>query len=172
MIQFRMLNSSRGPAVMSPRTQIDRVGYQRRMKHVLELEENIDLLQQEVTDLIWAEGDRPRITAVQTRTGAIYDCRICILATGTFLDSKVIVGDAIYSSGPDYLFPAIGLSDALAELGHTIQRFKTGTPARLHRRSLKLEVCEISPRIRWPVLSRMTMRTIRTGVPKTNSPVI
>lgn len=145
MIQFRMLNSSRGPAVMSPRTQIDRVGYQRRMKHVLELEENIDLLQQEVTDLIWAEGDRPRITAVQTRTGAIYDCRICILATGTFLDSKVIVGDAIYSSGPDSLFPAIGLSDALAELGHTIQRFKTGTPARLHRRSLKLEVCEIQP---------------------------
>ncbi len=143
MIQFRMLNSSRGPAVMSPRTQIDRVGYQRRMKHVLELEENIDLLQQEVTDLIWEQADRPQITAVQTRTGAIYACRICILATGTFLDSKVIVGDAIYSSGPDSLFPAIGLSDALAELGHTIQRFKTGTPARLHRRSLNLEVCDI-----------------------------
>ncbi|MDI9461013.1 MAG: tRNA uridine-5-carboxymethylaminomethyl(34) synthesis enzyme MnmG [Saccharofermentanales bacterium] len=143
MIQFRMLNSSRGPAVMSPRTQIDRVGYQRRMKHVLELEENIDLLQQEVTDLIWEKGERPKITAVQTRTGAIYACRICILATGTFLDSKVIVGDAIYSSGPDSLFPAIGLSDALAELGHTIQRFKTGTPARLHRRSLNLEVCDI-----------------------------
>lgn len=143
MIQFRMLNSSRGPAVMSPRTQIDRVGYQRRMKHVLELEENIDLLQQEVTDLIWEKAERPRITAVQTRTGAIYDCRICILATGTFLDSKVIVGDAIYPSGPDSLFPAIGLSDALAELGHTIQRFKTGTPARLHRRSLDLAVCDI-----------------------------
>ena len=145
MIQFRMLNSSRGPAVMSPRTQIDRVGYQRRMKHILELQPGIDLLQQEVVDLIWENNGKPKIVAVQTRTGAVYQCKICILATGTFLDSKVIVGDAIYSSGPDSLFPAIGLSEALVELGHTLQRFKTGTPARLHRRTLDLATCEIQP---------------------------
>jgi tRNA uridine 5-carboxymethylaminomethyl modification enzyme len=191
MIQFRMLNASRGPAVMSPRTQTDRVGYQRSMKHVLEKQERLDLLQQEVVDLIWetdTSADRhstensaednpsgtavkeaaateilshdfsadhkqakrvsetkhlPGIVGLQTRTGAIYKCKVCILATGTFLDSKVIVGEAIYSSGPDSLFPAIGLSDTLQELGHTIQRFKTGTPARLHRRTLHLKDCDI-----------------------------
>ncbi len=184
MIQYRMLNASRGPAVMSPRTQTDRVGYQRSMKHALEQQERLDLLQQEVVDLIWegvisadstpenyppksfvdkkyekadaASGLKttenvpetwslPKIVGVQTRTGAIYKCQACILATGTFLDSKVIIGEAIYSSGPDSLFPAIGLSDTLLELGHTIQRFKTGTPARLHKRTLCLQECGIQP---------------------------
>ncbi|HHU07077.1 MAG TPA: tRNA uridine-5-carboxymethylaminomethyl(34) synthesis enzyme MnmG [Clostridiaceae bacterium] len=163
MIQYRMLNASRGPAVMSPRTQTDRVAYQRSMKHVLERQERLNLLQQEVIDLIWevdastveselvpktkmSEADSlPRIIGVQTRTGAIYKCKVCILATGTFLDSKVIVGEAIYSSGPDSLFPSIGLSDTLQELGHTLQRFKTGTPARLHKKTLRLHDCEIQP---------------------------
>ncbi len=144
MIQFRMLNASRGPAVMSPRAQIDRTSYQRSMKQVLEEQEHLRLLQQEVKAVITdGSADKPEVVAVQTHTGAIYDCRAVVVATGTFLNSRVIVGEAIYSSGPDALFPAVGLSASLEALGHKLRRFKTGTPARIHKRSINLEALEM-----------------------------
>ncbi len=145
MIQFRMLNASRGPAVLSPRAQIDRRQYQIRMKQILEQTPQLDLRQGEVVELI-TEPDprsgRPLIRAVMTRTGAIYSCRAAIIATGTYLDSRIIIGSCQYSGGPDGLFPALGLSDSLRRLGLPLQRFKTGTPARINFRTIDFSQME------------------------------
>jgi tRNA uridine 5-carboxymethylaminomethyl modification enzyme len=145
MIQFRMLNASRGPAVLSPRAQIDRRRYQMRMKHVIEQEPNLDLRQGEIVELI-CEPDQatgqPKIQAVMTRTRAIYTCRAAIVATGTYLDSRIIIGSCQYSGGPDGLFPALGLSASLRELGLPLQRFKTGTPVRINFRTIDFSQLE------------------------------
>lgn len=147
MIQFRMLNATKGPAVMSPRAQMDRTGYQRGMKKVLEEEANLTLIQQEITGLLVSEpdprtGDR-QVEGVIASTGSRYQARDVILCPGTFLDGRVIIGDSVVSSGPDQLSPAIGLGQALTELGLPTRRFKTGTPGRFHRRSIRLEVMEV-----------------------------
>ena len=139
MIQFRMLNASKGPAVLSPRAQIDRRQYQKLMKQTLEQQPGLDLRQGEAVDLICdsdAATGRIVIRGVQLKTGAVFTCQAVILATGTYLEGRIIIGDCQYSGGPDNQFAARGLSDSLRELGLPLMRFKTGTPARINRRSV------------------------------------
>jgi tRNA uridine 5-carboxymethylaminomethyl modification enzyme len=144
MIQYRMLNATKGPAVMSPRAQMDRTGYQRGMKEVLESEPLLSLIQQEITGLLVAgvKGKR-KIEGVVAATGSLYVASEVILCPGTFLDARVIIGDSVRSSGPDQLAPACGLGDALTALGLPTRRFKTGTPGRFHRRSVDLDQMEL-----------------------------
>ena len=132
-LQSRMLNRGKGPAVHSLRAQIDRREYSKIMKHKLELQEGLSLKQGEIVAL------RPSPSGgweSVTRLGAVYRSRCVILATGTFLAGKIYVGDVSYEGGPDGMFPAAFLSSSLRELGITLRRFKTGTPARIARRSV------------------------------------
>lgn len=138
-IQTKLLNKAKGPAVYSPRAQIDRRHYQIEMKHMLELQENIDLKQAEVTEILTEPGENgapPRVRGVVTHLGAEYACRCAIACTGTYLKGRVIIGENSYSSGPDGHFPANKLSDCLKELGFSLIRLKTGTPPRVNRRSV------------------------------------
>ncbi|MGG7179198.1 tRNA uridine-5-carboxymethylaminomethyl(34) synthesis enzyme MnmG [Clostridium paraputrificum] len=132
-IQCRMLNTSKGPAVHSLRAQADKLKYQNRMKNVLENQENLQVRQVEVTELLVEDG---KVTGVVTKNGAIFKCKAVILATGTYLKGKIIIGDVSYNSGPNGLFPANDLSQSLLDLGISLRRFKTGTPARINKRSV------------------------------------
>ena len=132
-IQSRMLNTSKGPAVHSLRAQADKKDYQFRMKEVLEEQENLTIRQIEVTELITEDG---KVTGVVTKNGAIFRCKAVVLATGTYLKGKIIIGEVSYSGGPNGLFPANDLSQSLLDLGISLRRFKTGTPARINRRSV------------------------------------
>ena len=133
-IQSKILNSAKGPAVFSLRAQVDRRRYQMEMKNTLETQENLDIKQAEIVELL--TEDKKQVTGVKTHTGAIYKCRAVILTTGTYLKGKIIIGDVSYSGGPDGLFPAGKLSASLLESGIELMRFKTGTPARINRRSI------------------------------------
>ena len=138
-IQYRMLNLGKGPAVHSLRVQSDRRRYQMRMKRVLEETENLDLRQAEIVDLRKTDDG----FSLVTRTAAVFTAKAVIVATGTYLEGKVHIGEVSFESGPDGMFPAKGLSAALESLGISLRRFKTGTPSRLHRDSIdtgKLEV--------------------------------
>ncbi len=137
-LQSRMLNASKGPAVHSLRMQSDRMRYRTYMKKVLENTPCLSLIQGEAVD-VWRENDR---WAVATRLGGVYYCRAVIIATGTYLDSRVIVGESFHPAGPDNSLPAVGLTDALKKLGLRIFRFKTGTPPRLHRDSIHFDRTE------------------------------
>lgn len=132
-IQSKMLNKSKGPAVYSLRAQADRKKYQREMKHTLEKEENLFVKQAEIVDIKVENG---KVTAVETNIGAIYSVKAVILATGTYLKGKIYIGEVSYESGPDGVFPANKLSECLKKLGIDIVRFKTGTPARVNRKSI------------------------------------
>ncbi|NLI57036.1 MAG: tRNA uridine-5-carboxymethylaminomethyl(34) synthesis enzyme MnmG [Clostridium sp.] len=146
LIQSKMLNSSKGPAVYSLRAQIDKREYQTEMKKVLETQENLDLKQAEIVELIVEEeGGRKKVAGVKTHTGTIYKGKAVIMTTGTYLKAKIIIGDVSYSGGPDGLFPANKLSDNLKELGIKLLRFKTGTPARVNRRSIDFSKMEEQP---------------------------
>ena len=141
-IQYRMLNRGKGPAVHSLRAQADRRAYQQIMKHTLEQQENLQLKQGQIVEVLTADG---RVSGVRTRLGAIYDARAVIIASGTFLDSTIIIGDNVESSGPDGMHAAIGLADNLRALGLSLRRFKTGTPPRINRRSVDFSKLEIQP---------------------------
>lgn len=132
-IQSRMLNTSKGPAVHSLRAQADKKDYQFRMKKVLEEQENLKIRQIEVTELIVEDG---KAIGVITKNGAIFKCKAVILATGTYLKGKIIIGEVSYSGGPNGLFPANDLSQSLLDLGISLRRFKTGTPARINKKSV------------------------------------
>ncbi|AEY68209.1 tRNA uridine-5-carboxymethylaminomethyl(34) synthesis enzyme MnmG [Clostridium sp. BNL1100] len=134
-IQSKILNSSKGPAVYSLRAQVDRRQYQMEMKHILETQENLDIRQAEVIEVLTDETGSS-VTGVKTHTGAIFQCKAIVLTTGTYLQGKIFIGDVSYSGGPDGLFPANRLSESLQNLGIELLRFKTGTPARLNKRSL------------------------------------
>ena len=134
-IQSKILNFSKGPAVFSLRAQVDRRRYQMEMKHTLEQQENLDIRQAEIVEILTNES-KTVITGVKTHTGAIFNCKAIILTTGTYLQGRIILGDVSYSGGPDGIFPANQLSASLIDMGITLLRFKTGTPARLNRRSL------------------------------------
>ena len=131
-IQSRILNKGKGPAVHSLRAQIDRRKYGERMKHTLEKQENLTLIQAEITD-INKDNDNWEVT---TRMGAKYVCKAVIICTGTYLSGKVFVGEVNYESGPDGLFPASFLGESLRKLGVKTRRFKTGTPPRVLRSSI------------------------------------
>jgi len=138
-IQSKILNSSKGPAVFSLRAQADRRRYQMEMKHTIEKQENLDLKQAEIIEII---ADNKKITGVKTHTGAIYNCKAVVMTTGTYLKGRIIIGEVSYSGGPDGLFPANRLSDCLQNLGIKLYRFKTGTPARINRRSIDFSKME------------------------------
>ena len=140
-IQSRTLNLGRGSAVHAKRVQADRSRYRAEMKRTIESEKNLRLVQSEVTELILSEGG-DRVEGVRTHLGEEWRALCVVLATGTFLDSEIFVGDGVYSAGPDGMLPAKGLSDSLRRAGLSLRRFKTGTPARVHRRSIDLSVLE------------------------------
>lgn len=187
-IQSKILNKAKGPAVYSLRAQIDRRKYQSLMKHIIELQENLELKQAEIIELLTDEaivenngnnGNKKcqinnkindtvnnknndennnsfekekvdkniklNVSGVKTHTGAIFKAKSVILATGTYLKGRIIIGDVNYSGGPDGIFPANKLSDSLIEKGISLLRFKTGTPARLNRRSIDFSKTEEQP---------------------------
>ncbi len=145
-IQSKILNSAKGPAVFSLRAQVDRRRYQMEMKHTMEKQENLDIRQAEITEILTEEaGGKKKITGVKTHTDAIYKCKAVVLTTGTYLKGKIIIGDISYSGGPDGLFPANRLSESLINIGIELFRFKTGTPARLNRRSIDFSKMEEQP---------------------------
>lgn len=132
-IQSKMLNQSKGPAVHSLRAQADKAAYSTAMREVLENQENLDIKQMEVTNILTEDG---HVTGVQVYSGAIYYCRAVILCTGTYLQSRCIYGDVSTLTGPDGLQAANHLSDSLKELGIKMNRFKTGTPARIDKNTV------------------------------------
>ena len=141
-IQYRMLNRGKGPAVHSLRAQADRRRYQQVMKHTLEQQENLELKQAQIVEVLTENG---AVSGVRTQLGAVYDAKAVIIATGTYLDSTVITGEAIIESGPDGMHPSKGLADNLRKLGLTLRRFKTGTPPRINRRSVDFSKMELQP---------------------------
>ena len=141
-IQYRMLNRGKGPAVHSLRAQADRRKYQQVMKHTLEKQERLQLKQAMITQVLTENG---AVSGVMTHLGAIYTAKAVIIATGTFLDSTIITGESVISSGPDGMHAAAGLADNLRELGLTLRRFKTGTPPRVNRRSIDFSKMELQP---------------------------
>lgn len=146
-LQSRMLNVGKGPAVHSLRAQIDRRAYTAYMKHCLERQKNLFLKQAEIVSLtrVTPHVGKPAIWALKTRLEAVYHAKTVILATGTFLAGRVYVGDCSYESGPDGMFPATQLAKSLKELGIPTRRFKTGTPARINRRSVDFADLEPQP---------------------------
>lgn len=139
-IQYRMLNLGKGPAVHSLRAQADRRRYQEIMKHTLELQENLRVKQAEIVDIGVEDG---HVVSVTGHTGAVWSCRAVVVATGTYLDGRTIIGELIRSSGPDGLAPAVPLSERLRALGLDMRRFKTGTPPRVNRRTVDFSKLEI-----------------------------
>lgn len=138
-LQSRMLNRGKGPAVHSLRAQIDRRKYADTMKHKLELQENLELRQAEIID-IKQTNDGYELT---TQMWAVYICKTVVIATGTYLGGKIYVGEVSYESGPDGTFPATRLGESLKKLGLPLRRFKTGTPARVLRRSIDFSALEV-----------------------------
>ena len=147
MLQNRTLNTGKGAAVQSKRIQVDRRRYHQYMKHVLETQPNLRVVQAEVVDLIVEADERGerRITGLRTSLGECWGCRCAILCTGTYLDSRVFIGNVNYPSGPDGFLPAKGLTDALLREGLSVMRFKTGTPARVRRGSINFDALELQP---------------------------
>ena len=142
-IQSRTLNLGKGAAVHSKRVQADRNAYKSLMKETLEKEPKLRLVQGEIVDILTeGEGGQLRVDGVVTHLGEVWKCSKVIIAAGTFLESQIFVGDKVYSAGPDGMMPARGLSASLERLGIKLQRFKTGTPARVHRRSINLDILE------------------------------
>ncbi len=141
-IQYRMLNRGKGPAVWSLRAQADRRRYQEVMKHTLERQENLWVKQAEVTEILTEHG---AVSGVATATGAVYRVKAAVIATGTYLGGRTIVGEVARSSGPDGMAAALPLTDCLKGLGLSIRRFKTGTPPRVNRRSVDFSQMEIQP---------------------------
>ena len=141
-IQYRMLNRGKGPAVHSLRAQADRREYQKIMKHTLEQQENLTLRQGEVVDIRVSGG---RVCAVVLRTGAVFSVRAAVLASGTYLRGRTIVGECVEDSGPDGLHGAAQLSARLSALGLPLRRFKTGTPPRINARTVDFSRMELQP---------------------------
>ena len=139
-IQYRMLNRGKGPAVHSLRAQADRRRYQEIMKHTLEQQENLRLKQAEVVDIGIEDG---HVCFVTSHAGAVYACRAVVIASGTYLDGRTIVGEVLRSSGPDGLAAAVPLGQRLRELGLSMRRFKTGTPPRVNARTVDFSQMEL-----------------------------
>ena len=140
MIQIKMLNTSKGPAVHSLRAQADRKRYQMEMKHTIERQENLELKQAEITKINVEDG---KVVSIETSVGAFYKVKSVIVSTGTYLKGKIFIGEFSQESGPDGVFAANKLSECLKELGVKIVRFKTGTPARINRKSIDFSKMEV-----------------------------
>jgi tRNA uridine 5-carboxymethylaminomethyl modification enzyme len=142
MIQIRMLNTKKGPAVRALRAQIDKKRYSERMKTVLENQENLQVKQAEIVKIDVEDGS---VKGVVTNLGAVYRCRCVIVAAGVYLKGKIVIGEISYDGGPNGLFPAMKLSDSLQELGIKLMRFKTGTPARIDGKTVDFEKMSEQP---------------------------
>ena len=140
LIQIKMLNTSKGPAVHSLRAQADRKRYQMEMKHTIEKQENLNIKQAEITKINFKDN---AVESIETSVGAVYNVKTVILATGTYLKGKIFMGEYSQESGPDGVFAANELSDCLKELGIKIVRFKTGTPARINKKTIDFSKMEI-----------------------------
>lgn len=141
-IQYRMLNRGKGPSVHSLRAQADRQRYKMYMKRTLEQQEHLELKQAQIVDIQVEDG---HVQGVVTQLGTSYAARAVVVATGTYLDSTVITGESVVSSGPDGMHASIGLADRLRQLGLSLRRFKTGTPPRVNRRSIDFSKMELQP---------------------------
>ena len=141
-IQYRIQNRGKGPAVWSLRAQADRREYQKVMKHTLELQENLWVKQAEVVEILTEGG---AVSGVVTHTGAVYGVKAAVIATGTYLGGRTIVGEVVRDSGPDGLAAALPLTQCLVDLGLSIRRFKTGTPPRVNARSVDFSKLEVQP---------------------------
>ena len=139
-LQLKMLNTSKGPAVYSLRAQADRKKYQAEMKHTLEKQDNLYIKQAEIVNITLENN---KVKSIETNIGAIYDVDAIIVATGTYLKGKIFIGENSFESGPDGVFPANKLSECLKNLGVNLVRFKTGTPARINRKSIDFSKMEI-----------------------------
>ncbi|MDE6731202.1 MAG: tRNA uridine-5-carboxymethylaminomethyl(34) synthesis enzyme MnmG [Oscillospiraceae bacterium] len=142
-IQSRMLNRGKGPAVHSLRVQADRVKYHNYMKHVCEQQENLFLKQGEAAEIL-VDPENSRITGIVTKLGAVYHAQAVVIATGTYLKGKIHIGEVSFESGPDSALPANALSESLRHY-LPLRRFKTGTPCRVHKRSIDFELLEEQP---------------------------
>ncbi len=142
LIQIRMLNTKKGPAVRSLRAQVDKKKYQERMKKVLEIQDNLQIKQAEIVKIL---VENQRVTGVVTNLGAIFKCRSVIVATGVYMKGKIVIGEVSYDGGPNGLFPAMQLSGSLESLGVKLMRFKTGTPARIDSRTIDIEKMTVQP---------------------------
>lgn len=147
-IQSKMLNISKGPAVHSLRAQADKAQYSRSMRQVLENQEHLTIKQAEVCELLWEDIDDPskkatkKLIGVKTFTGAVYECKAAVLCTGTYLKARCLCGEAITYTGPNGLQAANHLTDSLLKMGVEMRRFKTGTPARMDKRSIDFSKME------------------------------
>ncbi len=141
-IQYRMLTRGKGTAVHSLRAPADRQHYKMYMKHTLEQQEHLELKQAQIVDIQVEDG---RVCGVRTQLGTQYNAKAVVVATGTYLDSPVITGESVVSSGPDGMHASIGLADCLRGLGLSLRRFKTGTPPRVNRRSIDFSKMELQP---------------------------
>ena len=141
-IQYRLLNRSKGPAVWSLRAQADRREYQKVMKHTLEKQENLWVKQAEIVEILTENG---AVSGVVTHTGATYEVKAAVIATGTHLGGRIVVGEVVRDSGPDGLSAALPLTQSLISLGLPIRRFKTGTPPRVNARSVDFSKMELQP---------------------------
>lgn len=140
MIQCRMLNTAKGPAVHSLRAQADKHKYAEEMKQTIEKQENLVLRQHEVVEILVKDH---AVYGVETKTGAVYKGKTIVLATGTYMEARIIIGDTSYSGGPNGLFPSKGLSNSLKGLDIDLMRFKTGTPARVDKKTVDFEQMQI-----------------------------
>ncbi len=156
-IQYRVLNKGKGPAVWSLRAQADRRRYQERMKHTLERQPHLWVKQGEVTEVLTDESGA--VSAVRTATGATYAVKAAVIATGTYLGGRTITGEVERTSGPDGMAAALALTDSLRSLGLTLRRFKTGTPPRIHRRSVDFSKMELQLGDEIPVPFSFSTRT-------------
>ena len=144
-IQFRMLNLSKGPAVRAPRAQVDKVVYMQTMKRILEKDENIHLREAEIVELLGSKNESGKfeLEACVSMTNAIYRAKAIILTTGTYLDSRIIIGETSFASGPNNQRPAVRLLDSIRDMDLPLQRFKTGTPIRINRNSVDFSSMEV-----------------------------
>ncbi len=138
-LQSKMLNTSKGPAVHSLRVQSDRRMYHIEMKKTMEQQENLDVYQAEIVKILVEDG---KVVGVKTKIGATFKAKAIVVATGTYLKGKVIIGEVSYSSGPDGVFPANDLSQSLLDIGVELRRFKTGTPARINAKTIDFSKME------------------------------
>ena len=143
-IQYRTLNASKGPAVRSVRAQADRAQYRLYMKHALERCDNLDLVQAEITDIFF-EGPNGSVSGVRTSRGGVYAVKAAIVASGTFLGGRIIIGDFTQEGGPDGMFGAYRLTECLRSRGVALRRFKTGTPPRINAKTLDFSQMELQP---------------------------
>ena len=142
LLQLRMLNSGKGPAVQSLRAQVDKITYHNEMKHTIEKQKNLDILQCEVSDII---VENNKVVGIKTSMGEIFTCSSVVVATGVYLNSKIIIGDFTKNTGPNGFEPATHLTKCLMDLGIEIRRFKTGTPARVDGKSIDYSKFEVQP---------------------------